>query len=173
MTLFVDMDEVMADAYLAHIEYYNSDFGENLTIEECHGREVWQCVPEDRQESVRKHATRDRFFRDLKPIQDSQDVLKELTARYDIYIASAAMQFPKSLKEKSDWLDEYFPFISWKNRILCGDKHILNGDILIDDRSYNLQKFQGRSMLFTSPHNVHSNGFERVNNWMEIAEKLL
>lgn len=173
MTLFVDMDEVIANAYLAHVELYNRDFNENLTIEECHGKEVWQCVPEERQESVRNHARREGFFSNLKPIADSQEVLNELAKRYDLYIASAAMQFPKSLKEKSDWLDHFFPFISWQNRILCGDKHILKGDILIDDRSYNLQKFEGRSLLFTSPHNVHSNGFERVNTWSEVADLML
>lgn len=173
MTLFIDMDEVIADAYLAHIEIYNRDYNENLTIAECYGKEVWQCVPEERQESVRKHACRDRFFSDLRPIAGSIEILKELSRRYDLYIASAAMQYPKSLKEKSDWLDQYFPFIPWQNRILCGDKHILKGDILIDDRSYNLQKFDGRQLLFTSPHNVHSNGFERVNTWEEVAGILL
>lgn len=173
MTLFVDMDEVIADAYMAHIDIYNADFGENLTIEECFGKEVWQCVPESRQESVRMHAGRDGFFRDLKPIEGSREVLEALSRRYELFIASAAMQYPKSLKEKSDWLDKFFPFIHWKNRILCGDKHILKGDILIDDRSYNLQKFDGRQLLFTSPHNVHSNGFERVNDWEEVAHILL
>ena len=173
MTLFIDMDEVIADAYLAHIEHYNNDFSESLTLEECYGKEVWQCVPESRQDSVRKHASREGFFRDLKPIEGSQEILEVLAKHYELYIASAAMQYPKSLKEKSDWLDIYFPFISWRNRILCGDKHILKGDILIDDRSYNLQKFEGRSLLFTSPHNVNSNGFERVNNWEEVARKLL
>lgn len=173
MTLFVDMDEVIADTYMAHIEIYNRDFGEALTVEECHGKEVWQCVPTERQKSVRKHATREGFFSMLKPIEGSQEILEQLVKRYDLFIASAAMQYPNSLKEKSDWLDEYFPFINWKNRILCGDKHILKGDILIDDRGYNLQNFKGRPILFTSPHNVHSNGFERANNWLEVAEKLI
>jgi 5'(3')-deoxyribonucleotidase len=173
MTLFIDMDEVIADTYMAHIEIYNREFGAALTKEECHGKEVWQCVPPENQESVRKHATRDGFFSMLKPIEGSRQVLRELAQRYDLYIASAAMQYPNSLKEKSDWLDEYFPFIDWRNRILCGNKHILKGDILIDDRSYNLESFRGRTLLFTSPHNVHSNSFERVNNWNEVAQKLV
>jgi len=83
------------------------------------------------------------------------------------------MQFPNSLEEKSEWLDEHFPFIHWRNRILCGNKHILNGDVLIDDRNHNLENFQGRPLLFTSPHNINTNGFERVNSWDEVAEKLL
>ena len=173
MTLFVDMDEVIADTYYAHIEIYNREFGKQLNLDDCYGREVWQCVPEEHQDSVRKHASRVGFFRDLAPINDSQEVLRELVKHYEVFIASAAMQYPNSLKEKSDWLDIFLPFIPWQNRILCGDKHILKGDILIDDRSYNLQRFEGRSILFTSPHNVHSNGFERADNWNKVADLLL
>ena len=173
MVLFIDMDEVIADTYGAHVQIYNLDFQESLTIDACMGNEVWRTVPEERQKSVRNHARNKGFFRDLKPITDSQFVLKKLNEKYELYIASAAMQFPNSLEEKSDWLDEYFPFIPWQKRILCGDKHILKGDILIDDRSYNLENFQGRSLLFTSPHNIHTKGYERVNTWQEVADKLL
>lgn len=173
MTIFVDMDEVIADTYGAHIEIYNRDFGKTLTHSECTGKEVWQCVPEPYQQSIRNHARNRGFFRDLRPITDSQVVLKKLSEKYDLYIASAATQFPNSLEEKSDWLDEHFSFITWQKRILCGDKHILNGDVLIDDRAYNLENFNGRPLLFTSPHNIGQNGFERVNNWQEVAKKLL
>lgn len=166
------MDEVMADTYGAHIEIYNAEFNGQLTAEKCAGKEVWSMVPEAHQDSVRNHARKRSFFRDLKPIAGSIDVLKKLASQHDIYIASAAMQFPNSLEEKSDWLDEFFPFISWQNRILCGHKHILNGDILIDDRSYNLENFDGRGILFTSPHNINTEGFERADTWLEIGKKL-
>jgi 5'(3')-deoxyribonucleotidase len=173
MIIFVDMDEVIADTYGAHIEIYNEEFQGELTKDKCAGTEVWRMVPEAHQESVRKHATRRGFFKELKVIKGSQEVLAKLSAKHEVYIASAAMQFPNSLEEKSEWLDEHFPFIPWQNRILCGHKHILKGDVLIDDRSYNLENFEGRSLQFTSPHNVNTEGFERVNTWCEIGEKLL
>ena len=131
------------------------------------------CVIEEHQQSIREHAHTRGFFRDLRPIEDSQAVLMQLTKKYEVYIASAATQFPNSLEEKSDWLDRYFSFIPWQKRILCGNKNILKGDILIDDRSYNLESFDGRSLLFTSPHNINQNSFERVNHWREVADKLL
>ncbi|MFH6602288.1 5'(3')-deoxyribonucleotidase [Maribacter algicola] len=173
MTIFIDMDEVIADTYNAHIEIYNREFGGNLTPETCLGSEVWQNVIEKHQQSIRDHARTRGFFRALRPIMDSQKILKQLAGKHEVYIASAATQFPNSLEEKSEWLDEHFPFIPWQNRILCGDKHILKGDVLIDDRAYNLEGFDGRCLLFTSPHNIHTNGFERVNNWQEVADKLL
>ena len=173
MTIFVDMDEVLADTYQAHIDLYNCEFNAKLSRDDCKGKEVWLCVPEDHQQTVKDHTNRIGFFRDLPLIEHCQEVMRELCGRYEVYIASAAMQFPNSLKEKSDWLDRYFPFIHWRYRILCGDKHILNGDVLIDDRSYNLKNFSGRALLFTSPHNTAETGFERVDTWPQIAEKLL
>ena len=83
------------------------------------------------------------------------------------------MEFPNSLLEKSEWLDEHFPFIPWQRRILCGHKHILKGDILIDDRAYNLEHFKGKSLLFTSPHNINIHNLERVDNWKEVERKLM
>ncbi|NNC35243.1 MAG: 5'(3')-deoxyribonucleotidase, partial [Croceitalea sp.] len=140
---------------------------------DCDGAEFWHCVPQAHQESVRNHARQIGFFKDLKVIPHSQEVLKALSAQYEVYIASAAMQFPNSLREKSDWLDRFFSFIPWEHRILCGHKSILKGDVLIDDRSYNLNKFDGRSILFTSPHNTKTNGIERADTWLDIGNKLL
>ncbi|WP_430906924.1 5' nucleotidase, NT5C type [Maribacter sp. 2-571] len=173
MTIFVDMDEVIADTYGAHIEIYNREFNGTLQVSDCMGKEVWQCVPEIHQKSIRNHARRPGFFKDLTPIKDSISVLREINEKHELFIASAAMQFPNSLQEKSEWLDRYFPFIHWKNRILCGDKHILRGDVLIDDRSYNLDRFEGDTLLFSSPHNSNSDGHARANDWTEVAQKLL
>jgi 5'(3')-deoxyribonucleotidase len=44
---------------------------------------------------------------------------------------------------------------------------------MIDDRIKNFVTFKGRSLLYTSPHNLLVDGFERVNNWQEVAAKLL
>ena len=173
MTIFVDMDEVIADAYQAHIDIYQKDYGTYFSKEDCDGKEFWQCVPADHQQSVKDHAWQVGFFRNLKVMPHSQEVLARLSEKHHVYIASAAMQFPNSLREKSDWLDQFFPFIPWQNRILCGHKHILKGDVLIDDRSYNLSKFEGKGLLFTSPHNTKTTDYERINSWLEVQEKLL
>ncbi|MDX1470353.1 MAG: 5'(3')-deoxyribonucleotidase [Flavobacteriaceae bacterium] len=173
MTIFIDMDEVIADTYGMHLELYNKEFNANLTLEECSGSEIYDMVPENCLPNVRKHVWTDGFFRGLKPLKDSQEVVKQLFDKHDVYIASAAMQFPNSLLEKSEWLDEHFPFITWERRILCGHKHVLKGDVLIDDRSFNLEPFEGRSIMFSSPHNHNVNKFERVNSWKEVADLLL
>lgn len=173
MTIFVDMDDVLADTYGRHVELYNQEHNAALSIANIEHGEVWQNVPEQHIESIHKHVRAPRFFRDLEPIEDSQEVMKALWDQHEVYIATAATQFPNSLKEKSEWLAEHFPFITWQHQIMCGHKFILNGDLLIDDRSYNLDLFKGDTLLFNSPHNFKDVGYDRVGSWKEIAERLL
>jgi 5'(3')-deoxyribonucleotidase len=44
---------------------------------------------------------------------------------------------------------------------------------MIDDLSYNLETFRGEKFIFTAPHNLHINGFQRLNDWQEIAGRFL
>ena len=173
MTIFVDMDDVLADTYGKHIELYNKEHKQELSLAQIESGEVWHNVPEIHQESILQHAYQKGFFRDLEPIKDAIQVMEALHNKHEVYIATAATQFPNSLKEKSDWLDQYMPFITWEHRIMCGHKFILRGDLLIDDRTYNLEKFDGDTLLFNSPHNVNDTGYTRVSSWLEIAERLL
>ncbi|GAB1309153.1 hypothetical protein KH5_18360 [Urechidicola sp. KH5] len=173
MTIFIDMDDVLANTYKRHIELYNEEFKTNLHIADLTAGEVWENVPAEHKQSILDHCFKPDFFSSLEPMKDSIQVVEALVDQYEVYVASAAMEFPLSLKEKSDWLDKYFPFISWKYRIMCGNKFILNGDLLIDDRAYNLKNFKGDTMLFSSPHNVGEKDYTRMHSWQEIASKLL
>jgi len=173
MTIFVDMDDVLADTYGKHIELYNEEHKKNLCLSQITSGEMWQNVPEIHHESIRAHALQPGFFRDLKPIKNATTVMEALYNKHDVYIATAATQFPNSLIEKVEWLAEHMPFITWQHQIMCGDKFILNGDLLIDDRTYNLEHFKGDTLLFNSPHNVHDTGYNRVATWLEIAELYL
>jgi 5'-nucleotidase len=97
-------------------------------------------------------------------------VLKELSARFEIFIATQAMVVPNSLGPKFRWLQRHFPFIGPTHYVFCGDKSILRADYLIDDQPKNLLGFEGQGLLFTAPHNTSASGFVRVNNWREVAE---
>lgn len=170
----IDMDEVMADPIAKFIRLYNQEFNLNLCLPDIHGREVHEAVPPEHKDKIWEYINAEGFFRDLAVIPDSQEVIKALMEKYEVFIVSAGMEFRNSLIDKFDWLHEHFPFISWKNYVLCGDKSIIGADIMIDDRPRNLRTFAGeRKLLFTSPHNVNLTEFERVSTWSEVAAKLL
>jgi 5'(3')-deoxyribonucleotidase len=97
-------------------------------------------------------------------------VLEDLSARFEIYIATQAMSVPNSLGPKYRWLQRHFPFIPPMHYVFCGNKSILRADYLIDDQPRNLERFEGQGLLYTAPHNLAATGFVRVDNWAQVAE---
>ena len=168
----IDMDEVMADTIDKFVRLYQQRHHTTILLDDIHGKEFQEALPPELLSSVREYVNEKGFFRDIKVMPDSIGVVKALCDKYDVYIASAAMEFKNSLEDKQAWLNEHFPFIPWTNIIFCGHK-ILDVDIMIDDRTKNFSTFNGRKLLYSSPHNFNITEFERVNNWKEVAAKLL
>lgn len=167
----LDMDGVIADVYQQLFDLDEKDFGRRRTIEEVTGKPEKEIFP-----NIRTYLFEPGFFRTLPVIAGSQEIVRELYHRYDLYIVSAAMEFPLSPAEKQDWLQEHFPFIPWQKIVFCGSKQIVQADIMIDDHFKNLDHFTGNTgILFTQPHNALSDAGrnKRVHNWDEIARLLL
>jgi len=168
----IDMDEVLADTIEKFIEVYRHDHQFEILLEKMDGQEFHEQLPEILNGSWRQYVNQKGFFRNLKVMPGATEVVKALHEKYDVYIVSAAMEFPNSLVDKYEWLSEHFPYISWKNIIFCGNK-IVDVQIMIDDRIRNFAGFKGRPILFASPHNYYITEYERVNTWAEVADKLL
>ena len=169
----VDMDEVMADAVGEHLLRYNQQFSECLTLADLHGKGIWQVVHPDRHAALEQYLRSADFFAVLKVMPDAQRVLEALQGRYEVFIATAAMEVPTSFTAKYDWLLEHFPSIAPSHIVFCGDKSILRADFLIDDNPRQLGRFGGEGILFDAHHNVHVTGYKRVRNWLEIEQLFL
>lgn len=168
-TIAIDMDGVIADTVSNFIQWYERDFGVRIDKEAFEGKPEAEGLPDN---AVRKYVYTPGFFRSVPVMEGAREALHELSKNFDIYIVSAAMEFPQSLFEKYEWLQEHFPFISWKNIIFCGDKSIIGIDYMIDDHVKNLDCCKGKTMMFTAGHNAGVNHHQRVNNWQEIIRLL-
>jgi len=166
----VDMDEVMADTLAEHLRRYNQTFDEAVTPQDLAGKGLFEITPVDRRQQLRAFLDAEDFFEDLALMPGAQDVLQQLSSRFDIFIATQAMAVPNSLGSKYRWLQRHFPFIPPTQYIFCGDKSILRADYLIDDLPKNLLRFEGQGLLYTAPHNLTATGFLRVDNWQQVAD---
>lgn len=167
----LDMDGVMADVYFQLFAMDEEEFGRRRPLEEVAGKPERDGFPH-----IREYIFQKGFFRNMPVIAGSQEVVKALNKAYDLYIVSAATEFPLSLAEKQSWLNEHFPFITWQQMVFCGSKQVIRADIMIDDHFKNLDFFTGdTSILFTQPHNMHApdGRHRRVHSWQDIAGMLL
>ena len=167
------MDEVIADAVAEHILRYNRDFNEHISIADLDGKWIWDVVQVDRHDALERYLRSEDFFAVLGVMPHAQRVVEALQSRYEVYIATAAMEVPTSFTAKYTWLGKHFPFISPSHIVFCGDKSILRADFLIDDNPRQLRCFGGEGILFASPHNRHVTGFRRVADWLEVEQMFL
>jgi len=169
LRIAIDMDEVMADALAEHIRRYNAAFGGTLSAAQLHGRHLEDWAPRVQRDEV--EAMYDAsFFADLAVMPDCQDVVRELAARHDVFIVTAAMDVPCSFDTKFRWLQRHFPFIPAAQIVFCGDKGIVDADYLIDDRARHFDRFKGKPLLYSAPHNAAETRYPRVSSWQEIRE---
>ena len=167
------MDEVMADAVSEHLARYNRDHGDTLTKEDLKGKWLWDVVSVDRHAALESYLRSDDFFDVLEVMPDAQRVIEALQGRYEIFIATAAMEVPTSFMSKYRWLQKHFPSVPASHIVFCGSKSIIRADYLIDDNPRQLRRFEGEGILYTSPHNIHVSGYRRVRDWLEVEAMFL
>lgn len=96
------------------------------------------------------------FFANLKPLPSAVDAFHTLTKspENDVYILTAPSIYnPMSYAEKRVWVEQHLGFEYVDRLIICYHKHLLKGDILIDDCVFgknSQDKFEGTLIHFGS-----------------------
>lgn len=173
MRITVDMDEVLADTFSAELNWLNREYGYQLTPEMTKGRDLMDLIPSEQFRHLLEVLQQGDIFANLPLMSGSQQVMQELVERYEVFIGTAAMEFPGSFTPKFHWLSTHFPFIDAEYIVFCGDKSILASDFLIDDSARNFKRFRGQGILFSAPHNTKINEYPRVDNWDQIRRMFL
>ena len=165
-SIAIDMDNLIADVESQYIDWYERDYGVRIDRQQLLGKPELDAFPD--KTAVRKFLFTPGFFRTVRVIPGAKEAVQQLMQQYRVYIVSAAMEFPQSLPEKYQWLQEHFPFITWRHIIFCGDKSIIGTDYMIDDHVKNLDYCSGKGLLFSAAHNCNINHHVRLNNWQEV-----
>lgn len=114
------------------------------------------------------------FYRTLPVVAGAQDGVTLLTEIFDIYVVTATpnrYSMEGLLRAKEEWLAEHFPEI--KGIISTTHKHLISGDIIVDDNPDNLEKHPGVAVLFSAPWNKTESRYTRAHNWPELVFKIL
>jgi 5'-nucleotidase len=93
------------------------------------------------------------IFSRMSPIPDSIETVIKLTEYYDVYILSSSpWENPTALNDKLEWIKKHFGDSLKKKVIFSHNKHLNDGNYLIDDRKTNgASEFKGEHIHFGSP----------------------
>ncbi len=169
LKLAIDMDETIADTVLVQRRWLEDRYGYSWLEAKVLSSSLRELVSSEHMAALEAEMHNGEFFRNIPVMEGSQLAIERLSAQYDVYITSAAMEFPSSLPAKYGWLREHFPFINPLNFVFCGSKSIVNADIMIDDSPRHFEHFQGQGVLFSAPHNLREKRYPRLAHWGEAG----
>ena len=174
MTILIDMDDVLECLLEAWLEYNNRKFGTSVQPDDIWEWDLSKAFPGHTKEEVYAAELDAGIWDTVRPMPGADEALRKLMADgHAIYVVTATLY--ETLPSKMDRvLFRYFPYLSWNQVIVTGNKHMIKGDVLIDDGPHNLSGGEYRKILFSAPHNrafdEKTVGAIRVNNWDEAYE---
>ncbi len=169
--IWIDQDAVIYDMNTLWYAMHNEDFPNHII----RGGEITEFRMDDYCErngckgKMLDYFDNPRLWLEGKPIADS----KEIIARWikdnvaDLGILTSLVT-PVAATPKLQWLEEHFPSIK---DVLLGVghlKHLVIGDILIDDGIHNLTSFTGIGILYSQPWNRSNVSFPRAKDWKHV-----
>ncbi len=171
MRLAIDMDEVLADTHRAKAALY-ADLGYAWSDAELAGRRVKELAPPEIEAQVEGEMHKGLFFADIPPIEGANEAIEALAERHEIFVATAAMEYPASCVHKIAWMNRHFPGVATMNLVLCGDKSIVAADVLIDNSPRHFDDFTGVGVCFSALHNLGAKVPYRLDRWDDALDLL-
>ncbi len=106
------------------------------------------------------------FFDDLPPVEGAIEAYKKLSRVFDTYILSTApWNNETAWAAKNLWVRRHLPEVGNRRLILTHHKHLVKGQILIDDRTaHGVDKFDGEHIHF---------GGNQFPDWNSVLNHLL
>ena len=168
LTLLVDIDNVLNNFTETVLKYYNRDFQTEYKMENIYKYSMEETlnIPF---EVLYKYFSSAEVLNNCKPLKDAQKYLKILNELTNTYIVTARDWI--QMVDMDNWFNTFYPYLKSEQIIRCRDKHMVQGDIRIDDHYDNLKYCKGGRILFNYPFNkdidLTNSLIYRVNNWEE------
>ena len=176
-TIGIDLDDVCNELCKKWmLEDYNKEYNDTLQLSDMTGWDVEAYIKPECGKKIYEILLRPGYFFDLSPKEYAQEITKDLSKYYDLFVVTA--YHPKTVMDKVAWIEKYFPHINSKQIIFCNNKGLIKTDYLIDDGGHNIMDYYNNGglnpIVFDRPWNRDlSPCFKRAYDWLQIGSILL
>ena len=179
MIVLLDLDDVLADWDGGFRKQWQKAYPELELDAERTTFYIGQEDTPEQQERIYSLTHEQGFFESLEPIPGALEAYQDIRALgHDVFIVtSPGTTFDYAAGEKYRWVKGHLGQDALTSLVMTPSKHIINGDILIDDRP-NIKSEQLASwehVLYDTSYNAKVQGKRRINwnNWREVLTELL
>ena len=171
LTILVDMDDTIENLLDEWVHMLNEYHGCRVLTDDIHSWSLHDAFPTLSEEQVYAPLFTDTLWTHVRPKWDAVEYLKKLMDDgHEVYIVTSS-NFKTIYTKMEAILCRYFPFIKMDHVIVCTNKQMIRGDVMVDDGVHNLLGGEYFKILMTAPHNrdydAEPNGLHRVAGWRE------
>jgi 5'(3')-deoxyribonucleotidase len=180
------MDGILVDLLNPWIEEYNfrKPSTKHLKIENVHSWDIHKSTY-DQDLEIYDIIKQSKWFRNLLPLPGAIPAIEQLMLNNEVFIVSTP-DGPESYKDKVEWLNQYMPSFDKYHIVLTGSKHLVKGDVLIDDSPHNAEAYrkewpESKILTIKYPYNLGCKAYDLIANnylhtgvaWETILDYLL
>ena len=161
MRIIIDMDGIVVDAAEKWLRRYNGFYGDSLTKDDMIHWNFQDIVKPEAKKYVGKIWRCPGFFDDMKPMPGAKAAIKALKkVGHEVRICTSPAS-EDSARAKLAWCSKHLK-MRWSHVFICGDKHWVEADLLIDDKPKNITNWLGagrpHAMTIAWPFNKELEG---------------
>jgi 5'-nucleotidase len=167
IVVLLDMDGTVVDWDSG----FRNAWANRSTIDRTKSYAMEDCVPAEFKEEAKQVMMSPGFFRHLPPFPNAVGEVKKMEqAGFQIWFCtSPLLGNPTCCQEKLEWIQEHFGEEYVKRTILCQDKTMVRGDILVDDKPNitGLHPPTWQQCIFDAPYNQTRTDLPRIIEWSD------
>ena len=168
MKIAIDVDGVTVNLIDEWLRRYNHDYEDHLKAEDITDWDTSLFVKPECGKQIYDYLNDEFLYHYAKPIQGSLEGINFLRdCGHDIVFASACTAF--HMLAKYQWLMSGSYIKDMSEYMVVTKKSFINADILIDDRTKNLQEFSGNGILFSQPWNIKDKYAWKADTWEQVC----
>lgn len=163
--VLLDCDEVLADTTTSILEYINANTGKSFVKADVNQWDVFQAVGHpELDEQWRDDVDRMNLCLSIRPFVGAPRLIHELNKVSDVYVVTAPLDRCHTwCSQRYTWLERCFG-IPRKRVVFAADKHLIEGDVFVDDKLDNVIDWKmahpgGDALVFDQPWNRQGHHF--------------
>lgn len=173
--VLLDVDGVLADFLTPALGILHRLTGRPWSADEITSWDIFDIVGRRWEEPFFEACNRPGFAANLDVCTGAKEAVGVLQEISDLYVVTSPMHHsPTWTYEREGWLRAHFGIAG--NRIIhTSAKYMCLGDVLVDDRPYNVQKWRyehpnGLGILWDAPYNRSEKGLPRTSDWSDVIQ---
>lgn len=171
--VLLDFDDVLFDFLGTVTKRYNEITGENLSVEDF---KTWD-LSETGDIHVFMSIIKDpNLWKDMPEKDGAMEIVQRLIndGRWNVLICTACTTLEEYVV-KVGLIEEKIPGFDTAKILNIADKHLVRGDVIVDDKVENLDKcarYGTKGILYDMPHNRTCHKFQRIYSLKHLPEIL-